>query len=340
MIRLSTALIVCLLPVLEVHSDEADDGLGSKMSPEVESVLRWLPDDTETVVVSQSPFQIRIEDRLEYSIQRAPTNTYMVLGIRRQFWHDLQNELIDLAVAGHRRFRLPADRGFTYFEGCNILRFNEGSGKQVRKAFASWLAAADRIDELSGHKIGVFDETIASDAWTFYLANPEPRVLICATDREFLSHVLKRMKGAGGGRALPETLPEWKYVNQKAPVWAVRHYRSEDSAKDLTSPLHPQSRFNVHDENAVGLVFWYDDRPGSPDVLTARYLSSSPDAMQLFRQRWAGDKLEPIASFSQPAPDVVQVSLPRKGADVWRTFSDVLWVHLGHATTNRGMIQR
>jgi hypothetical protein len=169
-----------------------------------------------------------------------------------------------------------------------------------------------------------------SDEWTFFLANPEPTVLICATDRSFLHRVLHRSDGKGAGRALPESLAEWHEVDVKAPVWGMRHYRKEQAAKDPTSPLRSRTEANVCDPQAIGFVFWYDDRPAAANAITARYLSNSPNAMQIATDGWKREKDRLTPKVSQIVPGVVEMSLSHDDEDGWRPFHRVIWEHLGH----------
>jgi hypothetical protein len=78
-----------------------------------------------------------------------------------------------------------------------------------------------------------------------------------------LHKVLDRMPQHGLSQvALPRTLPEWKYVDESAPFWALRHYqrRPEDSGrfKDYTLPDDPDATglaVNYHPSNGLELAY-------------------------------------------------------------------------------------
>src|SRR5690606_41943945 len=61
----------------------------------------------------------------------------------------------------------------------------------------------------------------------FYLCQPQPGLLVCATNRSYLAEVLERMQQPAKMRAFPKDLPEWKHVDVKASVWGLRHYRPD-----------------------------------------------------------------------------------------------------------------
>lgn len=311
MVRFVAIFVLFVLHTMLVQAGES--GKGSKLRPDVERLLRWLPQDTESVIVSQERFEIGLEHRVKDAFQQLPANNYLFLGIRRGFWQDLKSEPVTLAVSGRRRFRSPTDGGPTLYEGCDILQFDDASSDAIKKSFETCLKGADREDELVGNKIAVFKERmrVGNDDWTFFLANPRPTLLLCATDRAYLHRVLARLDGRGSGRALPESLSEWQQVDLRAPVWAVRHYERETSAGDPTSPLGPKTKANVPDANAVGFVFWYDGDPTGTTALSARYLSRAPDALRIVTEGWNREKSDPTPRISQVAPEVVEVSLPK-----------------------------
>jgi hypothetical protein len=51
----------------------------------------------------------------------------------------------------------------------------------------------------------------------------KPNTVLCASSDRYLEEVLRRVDQAPLGRALPDTLPEWKQVDIDASVWMLRH---------------------------------------------------------------------------------------------------------------------
>ena len=62
----------------------------------------------------------------------------------------------------------------------------------------------------------MFREQLEDDVWTTFVAFSKPNIAVAATNEEYLREVLARINGKRGARALPETLPEWEYVNSQA----------------------------------------------------------------------------------------------------------------------------
>jgi len=299
----------------------------------VDRLLRWLPQDTETVIVTQGQFTLRMDDRPESKLRRFPLSAYQLVMIpRSELWEELRSATILVVVSGCRGFATPTDADTRVFEGCDVLQYEAKSSASVERAFKACLRAADRIDEIAGQEVGVFKVqvgVVGNDHWEFFLANPEPTILVCATDRSYLKRVLNRKDRNADGRALPMSLPEWQHVDLKAPVWAVRHYSKDVARRDPTSPLGPQSKVNVADPHAVGLVFWYDDRPEAVTSMTVRYISNAPDNMGIVVQGWKREKEGLTPKIVQVAPNVVEVSLANGGGDDWKPFLRNLCTYCG-----------
>ena len=319
MVRPFAFALAFVLSILPAHGEQKEGGQASELPRHVELLVRWLPQDTDTVIVSQERFKMQLGNRADYAFQRLPTTVYLglCLGLNGG-WNELRNETIVVAVSGSRGYRNRTGREPVIFEGCDILQFDPASGDAVQKAVKECMRVADREDEVVGQKVGVFKIKpkirFTNNELTFFLANPKPTVLICATDRTYLQRVLRRMDGNGAGRALPESLPEWRHVDLKAPVWAVRHYRKDGSLKEPVSATGAQTKPNVPDPHAVGFVFWYDDNPKAANAMT---------------QHWNREQEGRTPKISQVAPDVVEVSLPHGEGNGWKPFSaslyELLW---------------
>jgi hypothetical protein len=89
------------------------------------------------------------------------------------------------------------------------------------------------------------------------------------------------MRGKNGLRALPETLPEWRYVDTSTQFWGLRHFDRSQSQRDAdpSSPFWDPRKFVKApwtDEQAIGLTFSYD--PATAKGPTITYLSGDPGA--------------------------------------------------------------
>jgi hypothetical protein len=140
------------------------------------------------------------------------------------------------------------------------------------------------------------------------------------------------MQGKTGPRALPETLPEWRYVDTRARFWGLRHFDRTQMDKDPSSPFGGPKAWNWPDDQAIGLVFSFDPASGKRPILT--YLSGDTSVVgkaersPLSFPREAEMHLN--VSYQQLSPDAVQSSYDMKGPGgvFWLTL--ILSGMLGH----------
>jgi hypothetical protein len=296
-----------------------------------EQLLDWLPEDTETVIVAQGPFEIlkpTFEQlKLDEAIRLLPFGPALSLQDEMLF-KELVGQKVLCAVEGSRRFTAPRNLGMMPYQGAHILQFDLAANGTLRKAFRVCQEKAERNIELAGERVAVFTEKLESDMWSFFVSQPQPGVLICATNQVFLEETLKRIGRKPDRRALPADLPEWKHVDVNARVWAIRHYRKESAANDPSSPLGPEATANVLDPDAVGLVFWY--RPEIDKLAHLRYLSGAKNTLNLATggQRHTGDGL--TTDIKQVAPGVVEMAVSVSDERAVPMFLFVLQARLGH----------
>jgi hypothetical protein len=243
----------------------------------VEHVLQWLPADTQTVIVDQT------QSKLLEAFGRGPGEG----GIYISTWppsmvHGAQpsrlaGQSVKLVVEGSRRFRAPTGLGLMPYEGAMIAVFDHDLDDGTARSLHD---GASQTETILGRKVSIFRTHIEKDDLTIYVALPTPSVLISATNRGYLVDLLGRMEKHAGPRSLPDSLPEWKYLEPKALFWGVRHYDTRDAEFDPTSPL---GAWAVRDDQAVGFVFAYDRWKHEARV---SYLSNSKDASHAFSKFW------------------------------------------------------
>src|SRR5262249_55216673 len=153
----------------------------------------------------------------------------------------LKDNKVALAIEGSRHFRPPTALGTMRYEGCGIVVLESGTGVDGESFMKNGAVSAKRLDKIGAVSVAVFQEQSEGDVWTTFVAFPRRNVVTIATDFAYLRTVLGRLSGTPGPRALPDSLPEWKYVNMSAPVWGVRHYDRTQAQLDPTSPLRDRN---------------------------------------------------------------------------------------------------
>jgi hypothetical protein len=316
----------------------------------VETVLSWLPVDTETVVVADLPKGSVLKAR-DFR-QRNDQNPNTVLSLREitalfessplsflrmqdgAFATLVGEHKLALAVEGSRHFRPPHGLGEMSFEGCEIAIFADSLGSP-QSLLARYGKSRTRQEQIEGELVNVFEEKMEEDVWTILMALPEPNVLLIASDRGYLKEVLQRMKGAPQNLALPPSLAEWKYVNRHAPFWGVRHYDRSQADLDPTSPFRGSKSANTPDDRAIGLTFNFD--PEKSRTATVTYLTSGKmdsRLLEMFRTRSLGEQNPEIKdlhlSVQQLGPGATTFSFQLSKADSVLYFFLILDGMLGH----------
>jgi hypothetical protein len=285
-------------------------------------VLWWLPPDTESVVAARGPFPVRIRtNELDAKGEREWfTKKASQAAIRTEF-EQLPLELfhsLDLATAlrgftvafsmqGSRHFRnpLPGSEVMEY-EGCSIVIFEkelDALGANLVRTMGR--KATDR-QIIAGTQVLIFREKSEQAEWTYFLALPQPNVLLVANDRGYLQEVLERMRQRTTVRALPDQLPEWGFLDPTAQFWGLRHYDRSQAKQDPTSPFSEDRTFGPGDPKAIGVLFSLDPKSARSAVIT----SFSGDETRVRNTASAG------VSISQPQDGVkydVRLRSPKPG---------------------------
>lgn len=204
-------LALCLIGVRSIAGSAAvhhQDNQAGEMSARIEQVLNWLPVDTETVIVAQGPLKLSdvaegrqgLEELLKQSL------IGLVGTIRgKEYKARLTGLQIELLVEGSRHFRFPHGLGLMPYEGCRIAIFSEQQREPLAALMNTLTKDAQANEEIAGHSVARFEEKWENDNWTVLVAQPAADVLLAATDRGYLTEVLKRMSAKPAQRALPST---------------------------------------------------------------------------------------------------------------------------------------
>jgi hypothetical protein len=234
---------------------------------DLKQLLSWLPADTETLLVANGPFWMSsFQLGEEASKDREATNeevekhfeglTLQLFNFRKGLLQEhLDGRKILFTLEASRHFRPPAGLGELPFEGCALAIFQDDLIDRRDAFMKSAAQAGVRIEEIERQKVAVFEEPMEQDVWAIFVTFPQKGMVLVATNERFLQEMLARMQGAQGERALPDSLPEWKYVDERAQFWGLRHFDKRQASEDPTSPFGGKKSANIPDDEAVGLTY-------------------------------------------------------------------------------------
>ena len=312
-------------------------------------VLSWFPADTETLLAAgglfwMSNFQLADDESKNTQVKEdelAKKFEGMTLDLFNAKNHFLERHLegkrVLFAIEGSRHFRPPKGLGEMPFEGCAVAIFKDDL-RDTRKAFMKDAASvASRIEEVKGLQVAVFEEQSEEDILTTFVTFPQDGVVLVATNEQFLQQMLTRIHDAGvkNERALPDDLPEWKYVNKGAKFWGLRHYDKGQANQDPTSPFGGEKSANIPDDEAIGLT--YDCDPNKTQKATITYLSGlNTDLQKIEKKRFPTDS-DPEAipglhiQYEEIAPGTMQSTYDLHYSQPTNLFLFVLMGNFGHA---------
>lgn len=144
---------------------------------------------------------------------------------------------------------------------------------------------------------------------------------------------MARLQGKKGNRALPNDLPEWKYVNPDLQFWGLRHFDRTQAKLDPSSPFGGQKSANDVDEQAIGLVYAFDRSTGKAariTYLTGDVIGSRPEATLLSMGKGPEAAALDI-KYREVGPGVLEGSYTLKNMGQVGFFFFVFMGMLGHA---------
>jgi hypothetical protein len=314
----------------------------------VSQVLSWLPADTEAVIGATGPFSF--PDPAAIAATPSGELSAAELAVRAQFnlplflfrlkngglRESLKDKKVDLAIEGSRHFRPAAALGAPRFEGCGIVVLERGTQVDGGSFMKTAVPSAKALDTIAGVPVAVFQEQSEGDVWTTLVAVPRNDVVLVATDLAYLRTVLARLRGTPGPRALPDSLPEWKYSGTRAPVWGIRHYDRSQAPLDPTSPLRDRNPADFSDSRAVGLAFYFE--PFDRKQAIVSYLSASEYSRGILQAYLGMADADAVSRgefrirFGQPAPSALQGLVSLSPAEALYRLLFGLAAMLGHAT--------
>jgi hypothetical protein len=305
-------VLIIAAPGIRVESQKR------QVSADIEELLWWLPPDTETLQVTQTPPRPHgpLFDGMEHARGEFVGGDESWSGILTQH---LKGARIDATLEGSRHFRPPSGLGAMLYEGALIMRFAKPLGETGTRLMADLGKRALKVDQFDGLEILEFRDRLENDIWTSCITIPRADVLVIATNRGYLEELLRRRKTRTGVRALPEQLQEWQWIDVTAPFWALRHYRRDA----------PDDVLDGFDTAAVGVTAHVNS---DGRTIVAHYLSHAATAEQMSKRIWhhPGDGVSP--EFRRVGSSAIEVRFVAKDEEDLSMFFFYLLAALGHAT--------
>jgi len=322
-------------------------------APLVEQALSWLPADTESVSAANgpSPFPDLTSDDDSPADANTPQNSgsvdepreirntfqslpLSIFGFKKGvFGKSFAGHNFLIAMEGARHFGTPGGLGVGPYQGCDIVVFDQDITASAAAFLKSSAQYSLKTEKLEGRVVTVFQEKLEEDIWTTYVTFPKPNIALAATSETYLREILRRIDGKTGPRALPETLPEWKYADTHAEIWALRHFDRKSMKTDPSSPFWGEDSQSVADKQAIGFTFKFN--PSTSPTASLVYLSDDKNIRPAFEKFFSIDSAEPgaremNARYQQLAPGVIQASADLDHIESARLVMLLLMDILGH----------
>jgi hypothetical protein len=239
-----------------------------------DAFLSWLPADTETVIVAREPFVLRTHDPTEIPSALTQAQGYVLglLGVAEKegLFNAMRGGTVRLAAFAARKFANPPPDershsiplGLIANQGCALYAFADAVPESVLERAPDEVVLGNRVWTSKG------SQNEGTQLGTYVVARPKPDVILVCNDRDFFTQVVVRMAGSERRRALSVDLPEWKHIDQSAPLWAIRHFRGDRADVD---PTNPRQLLDSENPRVTGMTLSL-----SPDgTIRARMLSEA-----------------------------------------------------------------
>lgn len=242
-------------------------------APEYEKVLGWLPDETQTLVVAAKPFTLPPVAGEDGDWERDGS---LVDVLRDIAIGDLPavfaGRRVQFAATGICAFEQMRGIGIGRVKSATVIRFDGEIG-------AVWesIATGKSGVTISGLGMRSFSKIRSGslrehpEEVNVSMVQVAPDMLILATDVSILETVLARR--ANSRKARLGELPEWRWVNLEAPVFALRHQQNEAMVVNPASTGFRETVFYLSTD---------------PDGIRARWAETEGELLLNFRAREQG----------------------------------------------------
>jgi len=223
------AFALCLGSAQSVSCEETE------YVQEVKRLIRWLPAETESLMVLKGdPCG---QDKSEGFDPSFPCGTVGALHVIRKgkFRKQFVDRTVVLAANASCRFRGSKKRlSMIHYSGCQVVVFEKEMKDAADDLLKTMAADADESLTIKGREVLLFKEKHNRDDWTFFVTFPTPRVLLVATDKDYLRDLLKRIDDVPEDSFLKDERLE-AALPLNADLWAVRRYKGGPSEAPLGS---------------------------------------------------------------------------------------------------------
>jgi hypothetical protein len=285
---------------------------GSVYEEEIQRLLAWLPDDTESLIVLRDP-DCHVVTEGGFATEMPCASEGALSAIRggkfRKRLSDCET-VVALQAAGG--FREPTVvRGRTQYAGCQLVLFKEDIADTAKALIKDMAAVSDGVLEIAGRRVLRFDEEWHRQKWTFLVSFPTPHVLIVATDEHYLRELLVRIDDSADAtfvtnERLKAELP------LDASFWVLRQYK----AKLRNEPGGSQGfLYRATDWSDVDVIFVADDDT-PPKAVAAMWTLPAP--------------LETVPDVRHTGMGVFKVEYSFDERANYDVFWMLLLHHLGH----------
>lgn len=249
-------------------------------------LIRWLPDETESLIVTRGS-KCDFDGREDFD-PVFPCGSEGALSVIRahRFQKRLKDMRIIMAVHASCRFSAPnVDRAQVKYAGCQLVLFEQEITASADKLLGDMAADADGSFRIGGRHVVRFKEEWHRQDWTFLVCFPLPKVLVVATDEQYLRELIGRMDQPTSVNFLHDERLETEVTRSAdAHVLAVRRYK--EPSLELEIP-----------RGARGFVFRYVD----PKTAGITFLTAQSTKANAVRDIW---RLFPPISTN---PDVMAI---------------------------------
>ena len=177
----------------------------------------------------------------------------------------IRPEKVAMTVSGACNFSEQENGQQSVYDGCVFILFSDAVVPNVIADLRMRVDAERNVRAAYPIVLSTKQPWRAGEL-KLYISHIGDRLLIAATDLELMRRIMALQDAQGREPWILKT-PEWKYVDARAPIWAIRHYRSESRRGSRTSLLRV-------DERAVGVAVNYCAVQNGGSV-TARYICSN-----------------------------------------------------------------